>query len=88
VSSGLQVTGLVIMPDSERFTRSTWAAWSSAERLRCSTPMPPSRAIAIAIRASVTVSIAAESTGMVKPMFRVRRVLVLTRLGTMSDSPG
>ena len=29
------------MPASERFTRSTWSAWSSIDRLRCSTPMPP-----------------------------------------------
>ena len=57
------VTGSVTMPASERLTRSTWWAWSSIERLRCSTPMPPWRAIAIAIRASVTVSIAADSSG-------------------------
>ena len=63
VASGPTVTGSVTMPDSDRLTRSTWCAWSSIERLRCSTPMPPSRAIAIAIRASVTVSIAAESSG-------------------------
>ena len=51
------------MPDSERFTRSTCCAWSSIDRLRCSTPMPPWRAIAIAIRASVTVSIALDTSG-------------------------
>src|SRR5436853_31167 len=33
------------------------------DRLRCTIPMPPSRASAIARRASVTVSIAAETTG-------------------------
>ena len=85
---GWQVTGLVIMPDSERLTRSTWSAWSSMERLRCSTPMPPWRAMAIAIRASVTVSIALESSGMGSSMLRVSRVRVSTRLGTTSDSPG
>ena len=63
VSSGEQVTGLVTMPASDRFTRSTWSAWSSIERLRCSTPMPPWRAMAIAIRASVTVSIALDTSG-------------------------
>ena len=57
------VTGSVTMPASDRLTRSTWWAWSSIERLRCRTPMPPSRAIAMAIRASVTVSIAAETSG-------------------------
>ena len=51
------------MPASERLTISTWAACSSTERLRCSTPMPPWRAIAMAIRASVTVSIALETSG-------------------------
>ncbi len=88
MSFGLAVTGLVIMPDSERLTRSTWSAWSSMERLRCSTPMPPWRAMAIAIRASVTVSIALDSSGMDNSMLRVSFVRVLTRLGTTSDSPG
>ena len=88
VSSGEQVTGLVIMPDSERLTRSTWCAWSSMERLRCSTPMPPCRAMAIAIRASVTVSIALESTGRAMSISRVSRVRVSMSLGAMSDSAG
>ncbi len=63
VASGPQVTGLVIMPASDRFTMSTCWAWSSTDRLRCSTPAPPCRAMAIAIRASVTVSMAAETSG-------------------------
>ena len=88
VSSGLQVIGLVIIPDSDRFTRSTCMAWSSSERLRCSTPIPPSRAIAIAIRASVTVSMALDTSGMESSTLRVIRVMVFTRLGTTSDSPG
>jgi hypothetical protein len=88
VLSGEQVTGLVTIPDSERFTRSTWPAWSSAERLRCSTPTPPARAMAIAIRASVTVSIAEDSSGMASRMPRVSQVLVSTSVGTMSDAPG
>ena len=77
VSSGEQVIGLVIMPASDRFTRSTWAAWSSIDRLRCSTPMPPCRAIAIAIRASVTVSIALDTSGIDSSMLRVSRVVVV-----------
>lgn len=64
VASGCTVIGSVTMPDSERFTRSTWLAWSAMERLRCSTPAPPWRAMAIAMRASVTLSIAADSSGM------------------------
>src|SRR5215212_3424034 len=68
------------MPASDRLTRSTWWAWSWIDRLRCSTPMPPSRAMAIAIRASVTVSIALDSSGMDNSTLRVSRVIVLTRL--------
>ncbi len=41
VVSGPTVIGSVTMPDSERFTRSTWLAWSSTDRLRCRTPTPP-----------------------------------------------
>ena len=33
VASGPQVTGLLTMPASDRFTRSTWAAWSSTDKL-------------------------------------------------------
>ena len=57
------VSGLVIMPDSLRLTRSTWSAWSAIERFRCTTPRPPCRAMAMAIRDSVTVSMAADSNG-------------------------
>ncbi len=47
-------------------------------------PMPPSRASAIARRASVTVSIAADTSGIVSGIVRVRRVSVETSLGRMS----
>ena len=62
-ASGGSVTGSTIIPDSLRFTLSTSATWSSIERFRWMIPMPPSRASAIARRASVTVSIAAETSG-------------------------
>ena len=88
VSSGAQVIGLVIMPASDRLTMSTWSAWSSIERLRCSTPMPPWRAIAIAIRASVTVSIALDSSGVCSEIDRDRRVAVTASLGKTSDAAG
>src|SRR6185312_7003063 len=88
VASGRTVTGWVIMPDSERLTRSTWDAWSATERLRCSTPAPPCRAIAIAIRASVTVSIAAETSGMFTVMLRLSRVRVRASPGARSEYPG
>ena len=41
VISGVAVTGLETMPDSERLTMSTCSAWSWALKLRCTTPMPP-----------------------------------------------
>ena len=88
MASGFTVNGSVIMPDSLRLTTSTWAAWSSMERLRCSTPMPPLRAIAMAMSASVTVSIAADSTGTFIVMLRVRWVEVSTSDGITSVSFG
>ena len=50
--------------------------------------MPPTRAMAMAIRASVTVSIALESSGTASRMRRVTWLLVSTSVGTMSDAPG
>jgi len=47
----------------------------------CNTPMPPARAIAIAISDSVTVSIAAAMSGTLSSMPRVKRDFVLTSLG-------
>src|SRR5947208_1974486 len=51
-------------------------------------PMPPSRARAIARRASVTVSMAAETTGIASSIVRVRRVRVETSFGRTRDSAG
>ena len=42
----------------------------------------------MAMRASVTVSMALESSGIRIVMLRVRRVVVSTWLGTISDGPG
>lgn len=50
--------------------------------------MPPSWAMAIANRASVTVSIAALTMGMFRTMFRDTRVLVSTSLGSTCDLAG
>ena len=73
VSLGRSVIGLRIMPLSDRFTRSTSAACRSIDMFLWSTPMPPARAIAIAISDSVTVSIAAETSGTRSSMPRVKR---------------
>src|SRR4029079_2492459 len=76
------------MPASDRLTRSTCAAWSSIDRLRWRIPTPPWRAIAIAIRASVTVSIADDTSGTRIRRLRVSWVEVSTWLGLTSDSAG
>jgi hypothetical protein len=87
-ASGPIVIGCATMPASDRLTRSTCWAWSSIDRLRCRTPRPPWRAMAIAIRASVTVSIALDSSGILTSMRLERRVVVSTSLGMTSDAPG
>jgi hypothetical protein len=50
--------------------------------------MPPSRAIAIAISDSVTVSIAAEIKGTLSFISLVKRVVISTSLGRTDDFPG
>ena len=52
------------------------------------TPMPPSRAMAMAMRYSVTVSIAALMTGMFRRTFFVRYVVRSTSAGRISLSAG
>ena len=76
------------MPASDRFTISTWAACSATGRLRCSTPMPPARAIAMAIRDSVTVSIAELTSGTLSRIFLVSWLEVSAAAGTTSDAAG
>src|SRR5260370_891734 len=63
MASGPMVKGLTTMPDSYFLTCRTWAAWPSTSKLRWMTPTPPACAIAIAMRASVTVSIAEATIG-------------------------
>jgi hypothetical protein len=82
------VTGSTIIPDSDRFTLSTSVTWSSIDRLRWMTPSPPSLAIAMARRASVTVSIAADMSGMARSMSRVSMVDVDTWAGITSEAAG
>ena len=88
VSSGPMVMGLEIIPVWVRLTTSTWYAWSSTDRLRCSTPIPPCRAMAMAMRASVTVSMAEVTRGTRSVIVRVSRVVVSTSVGNTSVSPG
>ena len=84
-ASGGTVTGSTTIPLSERFTLATSAACASAERLRWMTPMPPSCAMAIARRASVTVSIAALTRGIARPMWRLNRVPRSASAGRTSE---
>ena len=52
------------------------------------TPMPPACAMAIAISASVTVSMAEATIGMLSAISRVMRVRMSTSDGSTSDRPG
>ena len=88
VASGVMVIGSSTMPASDRLTRSTWWAWSSIDRLRWMMPMPPWRAIATAIRASVTVSIGEEISGILTLIRLDTRVEVSAWDGTTSLSLG
>ena len=74
-ASGATVTGSTIMPDSERLTLSTSAAWAAIVMFLWTKPSPPSWASAIARCASVTVSIAAETIGIRSAILRVSRVV-------------
>ena len=82
------MTGFTTMPDSNFFTRRTSLAWASASRFLWITPMPPAWAMAIAIGASVTVSIAADISGMLRVMVRVSRVRVSVWLGRTAEAAG
>ncbi len=84
VAVGGRVTGSVIIPLWLRLTFCTSAAWSSMVRLRWITPMPPSRARAMAMRASVTLSIAAETIGTASTMSAANVAVVSTVSGSTS----
>src|SRR5262245_321724 len=85
---GESVIGLTIMPLSDRFTRSTSDACSSIDRFLWMTPSPPCCAMAMARRDSVTVSIAALTSGTDRRIRRVRRVVTSTWVGTTSECCG
>ena len=85
---GESVIGSTIMPLSDRLTRSTSDACSAIDRFLWITPSPPCCAIAIARRDSVTVSIAALTSGTHRRMFRVSRVVTSTCVGTTFECRG
>src|SRR3989344_1734043 len=82
------VVGLLIIQCSARFTFSTSAAWFSAERFLCITPIPPSRASAAAVACSVTVSIAALTIGMFRVILGVILVRRETSFGSTLEAAG
>src|SRR5438132_2599417 len=82
------VTGLTTIPASNFFTLRTSSACSAIGMLRWITPMPPAWASAIAKALSVTVSIAAEISGIPRLISRVSRVAVSVSAGRMPDAAG
>ena len=72
------VNGSAITSASARLTRATCTTCSSIDRNRWITPMPPARAIAMAIGASVTVSMLADTTGAASDNDLVNRAVVST----------
>src|ERR1022692_1176010 len=58
------------------------------DRLRCSTPTPPWRAMATAIRVSVTVSIAEETSGMDRVTLRLSLAVIFASLGRIAECAG
>jgi len=63
VIDGVTVIGSLTTPLSKRLTLATSAACFAGDMFLWTMPIPPSCAIAIASRASVTVSMAADTTG-------------------------
>ena len=86
--SGERKKGFAITPFSERFTLSTWSACRSMGMFLWMMPTPPSRAMAMAISDSVTVSIAAVRMGALSLIVRVSCVEKSTSLGNTWDSAG
>ena len=84
VALGGRVWGSKIIPLAERFTFSTSSIWRSREIFLCIMPIPPSRAKAMAISASVTVSMGELTRGIFMEMRWVKRVETSTSAGTAS----
>ena len=82
------VTGSRIMPLSLFLTRSTSRRWRSMGMFLWVMPMPPMRAMLMAMADSVTVSMAAESRGMRSSMEGVSQVEMSTASGVTSEKLG
>ena len=88
VLSGEIVIGSWITPLSNFLTRCTSRAWASMLMFLWTMPMPPSCAIVIARRASVTVSMAADRIGRLRRIVRVSCVLRSASRGRKSEYAG
>ena len=86
--SGPTVTGLTTTPVSAFLTLVTSSDWSEMLMFLWTMPIPPSRAIAIAVAASVTVSMADDTIGIASRMPGVSCVRTSTSLGMTSLSAG
>src|SRR5258706_7558842 len=82
------VIGSLTTPLSKRFTLATSAPCCLGVMFLCTMPMPPSWASAMARRDSVTVSMAADSSGIFSWMVRVSRVVRLTSRGRTVEWAG
>ncbi len=85
VVSGATVIGSRMTPLSNFLTRATSAACPAMVMLLCTMPMPPSWAMVMARRASVTVSMAADTSGTLSLIAFVRRVPRSTSRGRTSE---
>ena len=86
--SAPMVTGLTTTPVSAFLTFCTSSACSAMEKFLWMTPMPPSRAMQMAVAASVTVSMADDTMGIASLMDGVNCVRTSVSLGTTSLSAG
>ena len=85
---GRMVIGSTIIPDSLFLTLSTSMACSAMVRFLWMKPIPPSRAMQMAVRASVTVSMAALTRGMLRAILRDNWVVRSTSRGRTSEWDG
>ena len=82
------VIGSMIMPDSDFLTFSTSRTCWSMLMFLWMMPMPPSLAMAMAVRCSVTVSIAELISGVLSLMVSVSMVASDTSVGRTSEAAG
>ena len=86
--SGAMVSGLTTMPASNFLTRRTSCAWASGVIFLWMMPRPPACAMAMASRLSVTVSMAAEISGMPRRISLVTLVSTAVSVGSTVEAAG